>query len=123
MTRFQQEITGALGEYWKHSAEKDVADMIADCNESAIVEPDGAIKWIKSDNYLMDDACELLEYGGYPFSRKMTAKKRQRQVEKSIAEYKANYKGPSAEELYEMRAAFGEGEAIVNIFTGESICL
>lgn len=42
-----------------------------------------------------------------------------------LADYRermADYE-PSAEELFEMKAAFGEGETVVNVFTGRSIQL
>ncbi len=32
--------------------------------------------------------------------------------------YKRNEQGPDAEQLYEMRAAFGEGTTVVNVLTG-----
>ena len=91
MTRFQQEISGALGQWWKEQAEKELEDAIRKADADAIVEPDGAIKWVKSGNYLMDDFCEMLEYAGYPFSRESTAKSRDIQNSKFIEEYKKNF--------------------------------
>jgi len=35
-----------------------------------------------------------------------------------LAEYRKNYKGPTAEEFAEMRAAFGPGTELVNVVTG-----
>ena len=42
-----------------------------------------------------------------------------------IAEYRESMKNyvPSAEEMFEMRAAFGEGETVVNVITGRKIQL
>ena len=84
MTRFQQEISGALGQWWKEQAEKELEDAVRKADADAIVEPEGAIKWVKSGNYLMDDFCEMLEYAGYPFSREATAKSRDIQNSKII---------------------------------------
>lgn len=121
MTRFQQEISGALGQWWKEQAEKELEDAVRKADADAIVEPDGAIKWVKSGNYLMDDFCEMLEYAGYPFSREATAKSRDIQNSKFIEEYKKNYTGPSEEELFEMRAAFGDNGTVIGVITGNVI--
>ena len=59
----------------------------------ATVEADGAIRWNRNGRYLMDDFCEKLEYAGYPFSREATARKRDVQNEKSIAEYRRHHGG------------------------------
>ena len=42
-------------------------------------------------------------------------------IEKVLAEYREARKNhvPSAEEMYEMRAAFGEGSTVVDIITGQ----
>ena len=45
------------------------------------------------------------------------------EVERELAEYRASYKGPSAEERAELRAAFGPGTKVVNVITGEEIAL
>ena len=49
--------------------------------------------------------------------------KRNAQVQKELAQYRANYTGPSDEEVAEMRAAFGEGETVVDVITGKTIKL
>ena len=119
MTRFEMEISGKLGDFWKRNAEEEGKKAVAKADADAAVEADGAIKWNSNGRYLMDDFCEKLEYAGYPFSREATAKKRDAQNEESIAEYRRNYKGLSGEELAEARAAFGEGTTVVNVLTGE----
>lgn len=123
MTRFQQEISGALGQWWEDHAKKEVERAVRKADENAIVEDNGAIKWKSNGSYLMDDFCEMLEYAGYQFNRKATAEARNIQVVESLKNYKLNYTGPNAEELAEMRAAFGEGETIVNVITGDVIQL
>ena len=120
MSRFMQEISGALGDWWKEHAEKEVAENVKYADENAVVEDDGAIRW-KSGNYVPDDYCEKLEYAGYHFSRAATAKKRDIQDKKFIEEYRKHYKGPSEEELIEMRAAFGAGTTVVDVITGKEI--
>lgn len=123
MTRFQMEISGKLGDWWKKNAEKEVSEAIEHATNDAFVEEDGAILWKSSYNYLPDDYCEKLEYGGYNFSREATKIKREIQSNKFIEEYRESMKNHvyTEEELGEMENAFGKGSCVVNIFTGEKI--
>ena len=126
-TRFEQQITGMLGAFWQKEAEESVKASIKKADREAIVEEDGAIKWKLSGNYLMDDFCEKLEYGGYAFSREATRAKREVQNDEAIEQYKkarANMTAEQkAEEMFEMRAAFGEGATVIDVLTGERIQL
>ena len=123
MTRFQKEISGQLGAFWKLNAEKEVTAAAEHAAEAAIVDENGAISWKSNGSYLPDDYCEKLEYAGYPFSREATKAAREAQVAKELAEYRSNYRGPSASDLDEMRAAFGEGTTVVNVLTGQKVRL
>lgn len=123
MTRFQQEISGALGEYWAKSAEKDIERAIENARENAITDLDGAIKWKSNGKYLMDDICEMLEYAGYPFSRIATKMSREVQVEKDLEEYRNKWQEPSDEEKAEMRNIFGSNTEVFDIVVGRSIQL
>jgi len=122
-TRFQQEISGQLGDYWKESAQKRVKEYIQKATSDAIVDQVGAIKWKSNGQYLMDDYCEVLEYGGFDFSRAATSIARSIQQEESIARYKENRQQPSAEEIFEMRAAFGRGKTVIDVIAGQEIQL
>lgn len=119
MTRFEREISGSLGAFWKKNAEEEVRKAVAKADTDAAVEPDGAIKWNSNGRYLMDDFCEKLEYAGYAFSREATAEKREEQNAESLAEYRKNDKGLTGEELAEARAAFGEGTTVVDVLIGK----
>lgn len=101
----------------------EVTRAVEKATKDAIVEEDGAIKWKSNGRYLMDDFCEKLEYAGYDFSREATKLARDAQNSRFIEEYRKSYKGPSTEELSEMRAAFGRGTKVVNVITGETIQL
>ena len=114
MTRFEREINGSLGDFWKRNAQEEVKKAVAQADEKATVEADGAIRWNSNGRYLMDDFCEKLEYAGYPFDREATARKRDAQNEEFLAEYRRNDKGLSGEALAEARAAFGEGTVVVD---------
>jgi len=65
------------------------------------------------------------EYGYIDFAplgdailRKWTDSDPQYKRDFNVDEYKRNQRPPSAEEMFEMRAAFGEGVTVVNIITG-----
>ena len=118
MTRFEREISGSLGAFWKKNAEEKVRKAVAQADTQATVEADGAIRWKSNGRYLMDDFCEKLAYAGYAFSREATAKKRESQNEESLAQYRRDDRGLSGEALAEARAAFGEGTTVVNVLTG-----
>ena len=124
MTRFEQELSGALGAFWKKEAEKEIAKMqerIA--NHEISTNMDGAAFWSKSGKYLPSDVAEKLSYTDFPFSLEETAKAREAQNDRFLENYRKNYQGPSEEELIEMRTAFGTGETIVDIITGQRISL
>ena len=118
MTRFEREISGSLGAFWKKNAEEEVGKAVAQAETQAAVDADGAIRWNSNGRYLMDDFCEKLEYAGYAFSREATAKKREAQDAENLAEYRRNNKRLSGEALAEARAAFGEGATVVDVLTG-----
>lgn len=123
MTRFQQEISGLLGAYWQLSAEKEVQEAVKHASTETNVDETGAISWKSNGSYLPDDYCEKLEFAGFPFSREATRYAREAQVEVELAEYRMNRKAPSAEELREMRRAFGEGATVVDVISGATIKL
>lgn len=123
MTRFEREISGSLGNWWKDRAEEAVIQAVAKAETDTTVEPSGAIKWKSNGNYLPDDFCELLEYGGYTFSRKATAEAREKQQDEFLKAYRARYKGLSEEEIAELRSVHGAGTVIVDVITGDKIQL
>lgn len=123
MTRFEQEISGMLGEFWARHAEEEVARLVRKAAEEATVEEDGAIKWNSNGNYLPDDCCEKLEYAGFNFSRQATAEKRAEQTRKFIEEYRKKQAEPTEEELAEMRRNFPKGTKVVDIISGREIQL
>lgn len=84
---------------------------------------DNAVGWKMADGEfrpLMDDAvAELVEAGLISESCAIqTAQARDEYTDRMLADYAANYTGPSDEERFEARAAFGEGQEIVNVITG-----
>ena len=74
---------------------------------------------------LMEDAMGELFNAGYATSKDVVATRKAREINdrRNIEAYIEGRKNMSeeakAEELFEMRAAFGEGEKVVNVITGE----
>lgn len=124
-TRFEQEYFGLLGDYWKLQAEESIKKSMKDAESNAEVDKDGAISWKSNGQYLMDDICEILEFGGYQFSREETKRKREEQVEYQIRMYREgqnkNKRTYSKEIIKELESSFEKGTKVVDILTGESI--
>ena len=120
MTRFEQELSGALGAFWKRNAEEQIAKMQtrADNNEIRTNAKGGAF-WNSNGNYLPADCAEVLSHTDFPFSLEETNRARKAQTEAFLESYRKNCKGPTAEERMEMKTAFGKGTTVVNVITGK----
>ena len=123
MTRFEQELSGRLGAFWKTHAEKELNEVRSDLRSGKITIDDNGVARNCIGRALMSDMMEKLSFVTDQFSLEATAAAREAEVEASIAEYRRNYKGPSQEELAEMRSAFGPGAVVVNALTGDRIQL
>lgn len=124
MTRFQMELNGLLGEYWKKSAEKELNDIRADYVLGKINIFDG-VAYNRIGRVVMDDMAEKIQLAGLPIDREATADAREVEVEKAVKEYREAMKNHQydAEELFEMEAAFGKGTKVVDVLTGQTIQL
>ena len=123
MTRFEKELSGALGAFWKNSAEKELAGIKADLENGKITIDENGVARNCIGRVLMSDMLEKLTYVTDEVDEEATKAARDEEVTRSLAEYRRNAKPASEEEINEMRAAFGEGQTIVNILTGERITL
>ena len=106
-----------------------MSTIIDDFNYRKIAIRDSVYGWLLLNGEfrpLMSDAMEELYNAGYADKENVlaTEKAREEYTKKAIAEYAEARKNRTeeqvAEERYEMRAAFGAGEEVVNIFTGET---
>lgn len=124
MTRFEQEISGLLGAYWKASAERELAGIRADLSAGKITIDANGVARNCAGRVLMDDMAEKVEWATTDIDRKATAAAREIEVAQELAEYRASRQnGYSAQELNEMRAAFGPGATVVDVLTGAEIRL
>ena len=119
MTRFEQELSGALGAFLKRNAEEQIARMQVRVDNNEIrTNINGGAFWAINGNYLPADCAEILSHTDFPFSLEETNRARKAQNEAFLDSYRKNYKGPTAEERMEMEAAFGKGTTVVNVITG-----
>jgi len=123
MTRFERELSGELGAFWKNSAEKELEKVKADLESGKITIDENGVARNCIGRVLMDDMLEKLLHITDKASAEATRAARAAETAAFLEEYRKNYEGPTEEEKAEMRAAFGEGETVVDIITGQRISL
>ena len=126
MTRLEQELSGALGDFWKQNAEKEINKIWNQASQGEILlTEDRAAYWKASGNYLPAECIEKLMHTPYKsvISAEATARAREKQDQEAIERYRQAQAKRSAEQRAEqkaeMRVAFGTGSTIVDILTGE----
>lgn len=123
MTRFERELSGALGTYWKNSAERELEEIRNDLATGKITIDENGVARNCIGRVLMSDMLEKLTYVTDEVDTEATQAARDVEVTKSLEEYRRNAKPATSEELAEMQAAFGEGQTVVNILTGQRFSL
>ncbi len=123
MTRFEKELSGALGAGWKASAERELERVRKEFEEGKITVDENGVARNRIGRVLMDDMLEKLTYITDTVDEEATKAARAEEVSRSLEAYRRSYKGPTEEEKAEMRAAFGTGTTVVDIITGERIRL
>ena len=119
MTRFEKELSGALGAYWKKSAEKELEKVREELEKGLITIDENGVARNRIGRVLMSDMLEKLTYVTDAVDTDATTKAREEEVVKNLEEYRKNARPATEEELDEMRAAFGTGKTVVNIITGQ----
>ena len=123
MTRFMKELNGDLGAFWKAEAEKELARIKADLEAGKITIDEDGVARNCIGRVLMDDMLEKLVLVTDKANTSATEAARAAENAEFLEEYRRNRKPHSAEEIAEMRAAFGAGTTVVDIITGEKITL
>lgn len=126
MTRFERELSGSLGAYWKASAEKEIRKMEErQMNGEIFFGADGVVRWTSNNRVMPKDCREILSHTAYRdlFSEEASRTAEDAETAAFLESYKKNYTGPSEEEKAEMRAAFGTGSTVVDVITGKRIRL
>ena len=122
-TRFQQELSGKLGAFWQKHAEEQLAQVKADLDSGEITIDEAGVARNCIGRVLMDDLLEMVEMVTDKADSAATQAAREAEVKADLESYRAARRAPSAEEMAEMRAAFGEGATVVDALTGEKIQL
>ena len=126
MTRFERELNGSLGAYWKSSAEKEIRKMEErQINGEIFFGADGVVRWTSNNRVMPKDCREILSHTAYRdlFSEEASRAAEDAETAAFLESYRKNYTGPSEEEKAEMRAAFGTGSTVVDVITGKRIRL
>ena len=125
MTRFERELNGSLGAYWQAQAQKELERVANDLATGKITIDENGVAYNCIGRPLMSDMAEKVALVTDRINREATAKAESEAAAKHIEAYRANRRqnGYTAEELHEMRAAFGEGTTVVDILTGKKINL
>ena len=124
MTRFERELSGAPGAYWKSSAEKEIRKMEErQMNGEIFFGADGVVRWTSNNRVMPKDCREILSHTAYRdlFSEEASRAAEDAETAAFLESYRKNYTGPSEEEKAEMRAAFGTGSTVVDVITGKRI--
>ena len=124
MTRFEMELSGKLGAFWKGEAEKQIKRMQQRIDNGEILtNANGAAFWNSNGRFLPEEQAIILSHTDFPFSLEETNRARKAQNEAFLENYRRNAQPVTAEERAEMRAVFGTGATVVNVISGERIRL
>lgn len=115
MTRFEREITGALGAFWQMDARKRVDDVLAEYANGEITVRDG-VAYNCIGRVVVRDVAEVMEYAGIAFDREATEAARDAEASAFLRSYRPTV---TEEDLVEMRAAFGTGTNVVDVLSGD----
>ena len=95
-------------------------DAVRKDMECAYVTDGGVVRWKSNDSVPFDDMLAAFQKAGLDLNMAASSKAREEESLRFLEDYRrrmANHV-PSEEELFEMRAAFGEGTTVVNVLTG-----
>lgn len=125
MTRFDRELRGEFGDYWKKQAIQYLHKIEEEVFKGEItIDSDGVARNCIG-RVVVDEVANALDYiiqdGSFRLDKTVEA----REVEDAqfIKNYIAQDRGPSDEEIIEMKAAFGEGTTVIDVLTGKRIQL
>ncbi len=117
MTRFQMELSGMLGEFWKKQAEQELQKVKSDLDSCRIaIDGDGVARNCIG-RALADDRLEKVELVA-PDCVNVSATRATyaAEVREALKGYASRQ--PNDEEMHEMRSAFGTGTTVVEVLSG-----
>lgn len=117
---FQNRLNGLLGEFWKKDTLRQIEDIRCELSEGEITIDASGVAYNCIGRVVTDEIAEILDYlHAESFNREATNAARKIESQKFIEEYRKNPPKMTEEGLSEMRAAFGPGATVVDIFTGQ----
>ena len=119
MTRFQKELSGELGPYWEKSARQELEKVSGELETGEITIDGSGVARNCIGRVVVKEVLEKLTYLTDKVNVDATTKAREKEDAEWIEQYRKNAKPASAEQIAEMRAAFGPGTTVVDVLTGQ----
>ncbi len=120
MTRFERELSGMLGAFWKQNAENELTRVKADLDAGKITVDNQGVARNCIGRVLMDDMLEKVAMVTDRVNVEATKQARSFEVSKTIENYKRNVR-MTAENHCEMQNAFGKGTVVVDVIAGKRV--
>lgn len=125
MTRFDRELRGEYGEFWKKKATQYLHKIEEEVFRGEITIDKEGVARNCIGRVVVDEVANALDYiiqdGSFRLDK--TVEARDAEDTQFIKNYMAQNRNPSDEELLEMKAAFGEGATVIDVLTGKRIQL
>lgn len=117
MTRFQMELSGKLGQFWQNEAQKELERVKSDLDSCKItIDADGVAR-NSIGRALADDMLEKVELVA-PECVNVSATRATYAAERDRVLRRYASREIGAEEMHEMRSAFGAGTTVVDVLSG-----
>lgn len=125
MTRFDRELKGEYGEFWKKKATQYLHKIEEEVSKGEITIDKEGVARNFIGRVVVDEVANALDYiiqdGSFRWDKTIEA--RNEENKKFLKEYASREPHYSSEEIAEMKAAFGQGTKVVNVLTGREIQL
>lgn len=125
MTRFDRELKGEHGEFWKKKATQYLHKIEEEVFRGEITIDKEGVARNCIGRVVVDEVANSLDYiiqdGSFRWDK--TIEVRNKENEEFLKEYASREPHYSGEEIAEMKAAFGEGDTVIDVLTGKRIQL
>ena len=102
---------------------KEALKLMDDYHRRTYLDAAGVLRWSATDRVPPNDILEFWQYVGHEFDAMKTKRAGQKEREEFIERYRERQAGQEVSEEHraELRAAFGPGVEVVDVFTGRKI--
>lgn len=119
MTNTEAKLKGIFGEKIRKLTELEIERAVREAVNEATVDENGVIRWNSNGKCPPQDFCELLLARSYRFDIEATKAAREAQEEEFLRNYQPMEISP--EMKYEIEAAFGKAQTIIDVFSGKVV--